>query len=195
MVRDAITYLRLVLAYARGEDDGVNPAQRDGEPSYLAGDPEAEEVEGFPGRGMKVLQQDPDVAAFPGDAEQSATAVEEILETICVVEVVAQKVDDSAGIERARPGRHRNSVQRREAHAGVYANAVDHPAKACAASNMRADDTPGDEVGIVFPEFAGDVLIGKTVEAVSADTCIVQRSWNGEPCDKTALRRMECRIE
>ena len=106
--------------------------------------------------------------------------VEKILQSVCIVKIVAKKMEDHAWIQSSRPRRHRDAVQGREAHAGIYAYAINHATEAGSAAEMGTDHPTGREIRVKLPERARDVFVRESMKAVAANAGFVQIFRNSE---------------
>src|ERR1700733_11280537 len=90
--------------------------------------------------------------------------------------LLPQQVEDHTRIEVARAGRHGNSAGRREPHRGVDGPPAAHRGQARAAAE-GGSDRPFRHL---VPELEKDRLVGEAVEAIAANTAVVELAWEGE---------------
>ena len=180
---------------ARRKNHGVDAAQRRRERGDLLRDPMREQLDRFTRRRLIAAEQIAAIGAYSRDAEQSRAVIENVFDARERLSLLLQEMDDDAWVERAAARRHRDSVERRKAHARIAAFAVFERAEARAAAKVRGDDTSGCEIGRKLAQLRCHEFVGQTVKSVSLDPGIEHFTRQGEAADDVGLRPMERRVE
>ena len=137
---------RRAFSDPRGEHEAIEPAQRACQPRDLESDAIGEEIERLARVWVVAGDQHAHVAADPGDAQQSGTPVEHVLD---LVEALAlpRQIENDAGVERAAARRHDQAVEHAERHGRGDADAALQRAEAGAGAQMRGDDPSSASAG------------------------------------------------
>src|SRR4030095_12112306 len=99
------------------------------------------------------------VVADAGQPEQARLLVEHRLDLLRAETEPLEQMEYHAGIERARPRAHAQSVERGEPEAGVDASSVVQRAEACAASQVRDDDASEANLRRHLRQNRGDIFV------------------------------------
>ena len=131
------TNFRRILADAGRKDDGVEPAQGGDERAEFAPDPIDEQIDRFLGGRLAAREQRAHVAGNAGHAEQAGLIINQPYDRRSIETVLLKQIEDDAGIQRSRPGTHRQSVDRGQSHCARDAATLTDRAHAGAAPKMR----------------------------------------------------------
>ncbi|MNL55658.1 hypothetical protein D3C87_1790870 [compost metagenome] len=101
----------MILTDAGREDDGIETAERCGQPGDLAGDAQGEEVDRFLRLRRVAVEKVAAVGADAGNAEEPGFVVEEVFQFLQRLPLAPQEMQQYAGIERPAARRHRNTIK------------------------------------------------------------------------------------
>src|SRR3546814_5313105 len=106
------------------------------------------------------------------EAGQARLLVQQLLEARDVHALLAQHVDQDAGVDGAAAGTHDEAVERGKSHGAGVAAAVRQRAEAGAVAEMGDYRAAGRCGTVIIRESAGDELVGEAVEAVAAQSLL-----------------------
>ena len=168
-----------MFAYAPGENEKVNAAEkRDVRANHLA-DGCGEDVEGQNGvsiLGVGAVFQSLYITLTTGEREESTFVIDEIFDGISAEFFGSQEIKKNAGVKIAGAGAHGNSAGGGQAHGGIDGNAIAKSAKAGSIAEMREDRA----FGKLIAEMMDQGFVRKAVEAVAADASIEITLREGE---------------
>src|SRR5690606_26137626 len=113
---DRLAEARLAFSDPCGEDECGEPAHRHRQPAALAWYPEREEIDRLACLRAVAREQFAAVGLEAGYAQQAAAMVENILDVTEALAAGTEQMQQHAGIDRTAAGRHRDTVERGEAH-------------------------------------------------------------------------------
>jgi hypothetical protein len=184
-----------MLADARSEHEGVDPAGGGRQRTELAPYAVDEQLDCEPGAGVVAPKQGSHVARQAGHAKQPRLLVDQRFDGSRIHAQLVHQVKDDAGIEIAAARPHRQPVHRGEAHGAGHAAAIHHRAHAAAVSKVRNHGAPRAGLGIELRQHGGDVLVRQAMEAIAPHAKIGDRGRQGESLRRLGLHAMECGVE
>ena len=168
-----------IFTDACGEDETIDTLQCRGQHSGLQSNPVDEIVDGKRRMGIAAVLKLTHVVTDAGKPLQPAIAVKKILHPSGRHALFGHQVQDDAGIDLAGARSHRKSIERGEAHRALYAASAVHGAHGSAASKMRHDHPAPGDFGCNARQGLCDILIGKTMKSVTANSLLVQPAGYG----------------
>src|SRR5688572_28070096 len=134
-----------------------------------------EVVHGEPRAGFAAPEQDAHVAADLGYPKQARLPVESRFNLLRRESQALKQIEDDAGIDRAGPRAHAETVERREPERAVHALSALHRAEAGPAAQVSHDDTAAGDVRRRGGQNRCDVLVREAVESVTPHGLMTQR--------------------
>jgi len=118
---------------------------------------------------------------LPGDADQSAELVEQVVRFADGDLLLVHDVDDDGRVDVAAAGAHHQPFQRRETHRGIHRFSPLNGGGAGAVTQVQRDQVGVTRLGLQdLAGAAGDVEVGGPVEAVAPDgVLLVERVRDG----------------
>ena len=180
---DPLAHERGVLADAAGERDRVQAAER----RRRGGDRRGHAVD-VDGEREALRIELAHVTRGAGESGEPRLVLEGVVELVDREPALPQEIDQGAWVDRARARRHRNALERREAHRRLDRAAVEDGSHGRTAAEV-AHDQPGD------PHLRRRPFDRQAVEPVAADAPLVPALGHGIAHRLLGHRRVKRRVE
>jgi len=190
-----------VFADTAGEDEGVRHAfEGYGEASDLAGEAEAEDVDGEPGgriAGVILFGEHTQVVGDAAEADEAGLAIKEVGDFIEAEACFLGEKVVEVGIEVSAAGAHDEAFEGGEAHGGIDGFSIEYGGGAAAVAEVGGDQAAVAEIKIEKSRcLLGDVGVAGTMKAIATDlVLLIEGVRDGISVDLWSDALMKCGVE